>query len=59
LGLKNTLSSAVRAVSPNDSSAFEHKEQPWVTLVTCKDYDIRSGEYLQRLLVQAVLVKVE
>jgi LPXTG-site transpeptidase (sortase) family protein len=50
---------AVRAVSPNDISAFEHKEQPWVTLVTCKDYDIRTDEYLQRLLVQAVLVKVE
>jgi LPXTG-site transpeptidase (sortase) family protein len=34
-----------------------HKENPWLTLVTCQSYDEESNSYNWRLLVGAVLVK--
>ncbi len=48
-----------RVLSPNDVSVFKHEEYPWLTLVTCKDYDPRTKAYLQRVAVGAVLVKIE
>jgi LPXTG-site transpeptidase (sortase) family protein len=36
-----------------------HREEPWLSLVTCQDYDEESGTYSGRLIVRAVLVKVE
>ncbi len=51
----------VRSLNYTDSgdlSVFTHKDQPWLTLVTCRQYDESSGTYLQRVVVQAVLVKV-
>jgi LPXTG-site transpeptidase (sortase) family protein len=36
-----------------------HREGPWLSLVTCRDYDKESGTYSGRLIVRAVLVKVE
>ena len=36
-----------------------HREEPWLSLVTCRDYDEESGIYSGRLIVRAVLVKVE
>ena len=45
-------------VPASDLSIFDHKDQPWLTLVTCKQFDEASGTYLQRVVVQAVLVKV-
>jgi LPXTG-site transpeptidase (sortase) family protein len=47
-------------VSPSDIDALmAHKENPWLTLVTCQGYDIKSDNYRWRILVRAVLVKVE
>ena len=44
--------SAIKAVA-------EHKDIPWLTLVTCQGYDEKSDSYQWRLYVRAVLVKVE
>lgn len=42
-------------ISPDDTSILEHKEEDWLTLLTCQDFDTDSEEYLSRLAVQAVL----
>ncbi len=49
----------VRLVEPNDTSVLSHKEYDWVTLITCEGYDEATNTYHWRLVVQAVLVKVE
>jgi len=46
-------------VNPSDQSAMKHEEKSWVTLVTCKDYDEKTKTYLSRVVVRAVLVKVD
>jgi LPXTG-site transpeptidase (sortase) family protein len=47
-------------VAPTDKSTMmKHEEKPWLTLVTCKDYDPRTNTYLSRILVRAALVNVE
>jgi LPXTG-site transpeptidase (sortase) family protein len=49
----------VEYLKPTDvSKAFEHKEESWVTLLTCRSYDEKSDSYRQRVAVKAVLVKV-
>ena len=48
-----------RLLSPNDVSIFKHQAYPWVTLVTCKDYDLKTKTYLNRVAVSAVLIKIE
>jgi LPXTG-site transpeptidase (sortase) family protein len=45
-------------LGPNDTSAFKHEEKPWLTLVTCKEYDQKSNTYLQRVAVRAILTSV-
>jgi sortase (surface protein transpeptidase) len=45
-------------VAPNDRSVMRHEEKPWLTLVTCADYDQKTGTYKNRFIVRAVLVKV-
>jgi len=45
-------------IAPTDSSVMRHEERPWLTLVTCTDYDPASGTYKNRFIVRAVLVKV-
>ncbi len=45
--------------SPNDSSAFKHEIYPWLTLITCKDYDAAKNSYIHRVAVRAVLIKIE
>jgi LPXTG-site transpeptidase (sortase) family protein len=45
-------------VKPNDRSVMKHEEKPWLTLVTCKDYDEKTDTYRQRVVVRAVLVDV-
>ncbi len=49
----------VRLVEPDDASVLGHKNRDWVTLITCKGYDEAKGSYDYRVVVQAVLVKVE
>ncbi len=46
-------------VSPTDISAFKHEEQPWLTLITCKDYNASTNTYAHRVVVGAVLIKVQ
>jgi LPXTG-site transpeptidase (sortase) family protein len=48
-----------QVVAPNDTSAFKHEEKPWLTLITCKEYDEKTNSYQKRVVVRAVLVKVE
>ena len=50
----------VKTISPDDSNyVFKHQDSPWLTLVTCKDYDQSSGQYTRRLVVRAVLLKIQ
>ena len=46
-------------VEPTDRSVMKHEEKPWLTLVTCKDYDEKTNSYLKRVVVRAALVSVE
>jgi LPXTG-site transpeptidase (sortase) family protein len=47
-------------VSPNAvNSVLKHEELPWLTLITCKSYNEKTGEYNYRSVVRAVLIKVE
>lgn len=50
----------VKTVAADDTAiVFQHEERPWLTLVTCQGYDPERGDYRSRLVVRAVLVKVE
>jgi LPXTG-site transpeptidase (sortase) family protein len=31
-----------QVVKPDDASVIKHEEKPWLTLVTCKDYDEKT-----------------
>jgi LPXTG-site transpeptidase (sortase) family protein len=46
-------------VTPNDRSVMKHEDKPWLTLITCKDYDEKTQTYRNRIVVRAVLTKVE
>jgi LPXTG-site transpeptidase (sortase) family protein len=46
-------------VDPSDVSVMKHEEKPWLTLITCKDYDEKTGSYRKRVAVRAVLVRVD
>jgi len=49
-----------RWVKPNDASLIlKHEEYDWITLVTCRGYEEKSASYRYRVIVRAVLVKVE
>ncbi len=39
-------------------STLKHEEYPWLTLITCKSYNEKTGNYAYRTVVHAVLVKV-
>ena len=45
-------------VAPTDRSVMKHEDKPWLTLITCKDYDEKTDTYKQRVVVRAVLVEV-
>ena len=48
-----------KVTSPNDITIFKHEDYPWLTLLTCKDYNASSDTYAHRVAVGAILVKVE
>ncbi|MCS7010974.1 MAG: sortase, partial [Anaerolineales bacterium] len=51
---------SVQQVKPWEvSRMMKHEERPWLTLVTCRGYDEKTGTYKYRILVRAVLVKVK
>ena len=45
-------------VKPDDLSVLSHKDEAWLTLITCQEYDNVTGKYKTRVAVQAVLVSV-
>jgi LPXTG-site transpeptidase (sortase) family protein len=45
-------------LDPRDTSAFRHEEKPWLTLVTCREYDENMNAYRKRVVLRAVLVSV-
>jgi LPXTG-site transpeptidase (sortase) family protein len=54
-----TVRSVEKYVQPDDtSSAFEHEEFPWLTLITCKGYDEDSDSYDWRVVVRAVQTRI-
>jgi len=48
-----------QVVTPNDASSLKHEEKSWLTLITCKEYDQKTNTYKKRVVVRAVLLKVE
>ncbi|HUH96795.1 MAG TPA: sortase, partial [Anaerolineales bacterium] len=46
-------------VSATDVSAFKHEDLPWITLITCKDYEASTDTYTHRVVVRAVLIQVQ
>ncbi|MEJ5240205.1 MAG: sortase, partial [Anaerolineales bacterium] len=49
----------VRQVSPYALSVLRHEELSWLTLITCREYDAKTNTYRYRVVVRAVLMKVE
>jgi LPXTG-site transpeptidase (sortase) family protein len=47
-----------KIVTPDDSSVFQHEEYPWLTLVTCKDYNAITNTYAHRVAIGAVLINI-
>jgi LPXTG-site transpeptidase (sortase) family protein len=45
-------------VLPNDNTVVKHEEKSYLTLITCDTYDEKTGTYLRRVAVRAVLVDV-
>jgi LPXTG-site transpeptidase (sortase) family protein len=48
----------VTRTTATDLRFLGHKDQSWLTLITCRSYDEAAGEYLYRVIVQAVLTEV-
>ena len=48
-----------KVILPSDKSVFKHEDQAWITLITCKDYNVGTNSYTYRIEVGAMLVKVE
>jgi sortase (surface protein transpeptidase) len=43
-------------VGPGDKTVMKHEEKSYLTLITCDAYDEKTGAYLKRIAVRAVLV---
>jgi mucin-19 len=48
-----------KVLSPKDETIFKHQDYPWLTLVTCKNYDEKTNSYSHRVVVGAILVRIE
>lgn len=48
----------VERVQAQDLSVLAHEELPWLTLITCQDFDENSGLYPWRTIVRAVQVDI-
>jgi len=40
------------------STVFKHEDYDWITLVTCEDYNAKTGLYQYRRMVRAILISV-
>jgi LPXTG-site transpeptidase (sortase) family protein len=49
----------VKQVSPTNQSIMKTPKGTWLTLLTCKEYNERTGQYRWRVAVQAVLIAVK
>lgn len=49
----------VKKVKPDDLSALSHRDNAWLTLVTCKSFNEKTGSYRWRIVVEAVLIEVK
>ena len=59
-GLKYTYQVRITdLVAADDYRILQHKDQDWMTLFTCKEFNDRLGSYNWRQVVQAVLIDVE
>jgi len=59
-GLKYTYQVRIRdLVSAYDLSILGHKDQDWLTLFTCQEYNEITDQYNWRQVIQAVLIDVE
>jgi len=48
-----------KTITPDEvRSVIRHEENPWVTLVTCEEYDAGAADYVNRRVVRAVLINV-
>ncbi|KXK10973.1 MAG: CnaB domain-containing protein [Chloroflexi bacterium OLB14] len=45
-------------VSPYNMTVLGHKDDAWLTLITCESYNEGNNTYAKRIAVQAVLLKV-
>ena len=45
-------------VQPTDETVLKHEDKAYLTLITCDTYDEKTGTYLRRVAVRAVLVDV-
>jgi LPXTG-site transpeptidase (sortase) family protein len=45
-------------VQPDDITVVKHEEKSYLTLITCDSYDEKTGTYLRRVAVRALLVDV-
>ncbi len=45
-------------VQPDDITVLKHEDKAFLTLITCDTYDEKTGAYLRRVAVRAVLVDV-
>jgi LPXTG-site transpeptidase (sortase) family protein len=48
-----------RLITPRGAAQFEHSEYDLLTLITCESFDLLSGDYRQRRVVTAVLIRVD
>jgi LPXTG-site transpeptidase (sortase) family protein len=47
-------------VLPGDTSAvYQHEAYPWLTLITCRDYDEQTDTYGSRVIVRAVQTRID
>jgi LPXTG-site transpeptidase (sortase) family protein len=45
-------------VPSNIAAVFKHEEKPWLTLITCENYQEKAESYIGRRIVRATLVSV-
>jgi len=43
---------------PEDTWVFRHEDYPWITLVTCRNFDPETNTYLLRTVVGAIQVEI-
>jgi len=48
-----------KVIVPSDTSVLKHEEKPWLTLLTCKNYNETTGVYANRIAVRAILTGVQ